>query len=142
MDTAKIVIVDDDRDMVDTTKRFLETKGYSVDVAYDPDEGFAKLKEDVPDLAILDVMMGRGAGGVVLARKIRKDARFNKMPVIMLTGMREQTGFSAPGGDPKHPKFLPVDVFLEKPLALPTLLEKIEQQLAKVKGQGPQKKNE
>jgi len=133
MDTAKILIVDDDRDMVDTTKRFLETKGYSVGVAYDPDEGLTRLEEEIPDLAILDVMMGRGAGGFVLARKIRKDARFNNMPVIMLTGMREQTGFSSPAGDPKHPKFLPVDVFLEKPLALPALLDKVEEQLAKVK---------
>jgi len=131
MDTAKILIVDDDRDMVDTTKRFLETKGYTVSVAYNPDEGFASLEKDVPDLAILDVMMGRGAGGFVLARKIRKDARFNDMAIIMLTGMREQTGFSFPSDDPKHPEFLPVDVFLEKPLALPDLLAKIQQQLAK-----------
>lgn len=133
MDSAKILIVDDDRDMVDTTRRFLETKGYSVDVAYHPDEGLAKLEQDIPDLAILDVMMGRGAGGFVLARKIRKDARFKNMPVIMLTGMREQTGFSSPAGDPKHPKFLPVDAFLEKPLALPKLLEKLEEQLAEIK---------
>jgi CheY-like chemotaxis protein len=131
MDTAKILIVDDDRDMVDTTRHCLETKGYTVQVAYDPDEGFARLEEEIPDLAILDVMMGRGAGGFVLALKIRKDARFNNMPVIMLTGMREQTGFSFPSADPKHPEFLPVDEFLEKPLALPALLEKIKQQLAK-----------
>jgi CheY-like chemotaxis protein len=130
MDTAKILIVDDDRDMVDTTRHCLETKGYTVQVAYDPDEGFASLEKDIPDLAILDVMMGRGAGGFTLARKIRNDARFNNMAIIMLTGMREQTSFSFPSADPKHPKFLPVDVFLEKPLALPDLLEKIQQQLA------------
>jgi two-component system alkaline phosphatase synthesis response regulator PhoP len=134
MDTVKILIVDDDRDMVDTTRCFLETKGYVVQVAYDPDQGFTRLEEEVPDLAILDVMMGRGAGGIVLARKIRKEARFDHMAIIMLTGVREQTGFSFPSADPTHPEFLPVDEFLEKPIALPALLEKIEQQLAKISG--------
>jgi len=52
----------------------------------------------------------------------------------MSTGMREQTGFSSPAGDPKHPWFLPVDEFLAKPIAPPDLLEKIKQQSAKQGG--------
>ena len=131
MSMAKIQIVDDDKDLVDGMKRFLEKRDYSVSVAYDPDEGAAVLEQDLPDLIILDVMMGRGAGGFVLARKLRKEARYDNVPILMLTGMREQTGFSSPAGDPKHAKFLPVDEFLEKPIALPDLLEKIESQLAK-----------
>lgn len=130
MGTAKIMIIDDDVDLADGAKAFLEERDYSVRVAYDPSEGFTKLKHETPDLLILDVMMGRGAEGLVLARKIRKEPLFDNMPILMLTGMREQTGFSFPAGDPRHPKFLPVDEFLEKPIALPDLLDTIKQLLA------------
>jgi DNA-binding response OmpR family regulator len=134
MDTASILIIDDDPDLADGTKAFLEQKGYSVRVAYDPDKGWAQMEEETPDLLILDVMMGRGAQGFVLARKIRKEPRFDGMPILMLTGMREQTGFSSPGGDPRHPQFLPVDVFLEKPIEPPDLLDRIREQLEKKTG--------
>ena len=52
-----ILIVDDDPDFVEITKAILETKQYQVRSAQDPDEGFAKLEEETPDLLILDIMM-------------------------------------------------------------------------------------
>ncbi len=75
-------------------------------------------------------MMGRGAGGFVLARKIRKDSRFDRVPILMLTSMTEQTGFDIPG-ERISEKFLPVDDYIEKGLKPDELLEKVEQQLAK-----------
>ncbi len=125
-----ILIVDDDPDFVEITKAILETKQYQVRSAQDPDEGFAKLEEEIPDLLILDVMMGRGAGGFVLARKIRKDSRFDHVPILMLTSMTEQTGFDIPG-ERISDKFLPVDDYIEKGIEPHVLLEKVEQQLAK-----------
>ncbi len=125
-----ILIVDDDPDFVEITKAILETKQYQVRSAQDPDEGFARLEEEIPDLLILDIMMGRGAGGFVLARKIRKDSRFDHMPILMLTSMTEQTGFSIPG-ERISDKFLPVDDYIEKGIKPDAFLEKVEQQLAK-----------
>ncbi len=125
-----ILIVDDDPDFVEITKAILETKQYQVRSAQDPDEGFARLEEEIPDLLILDIMMGRGAGGFVLARKIRKDSRFDHVPILMLTSMTEQTGFDIPGQRISE-KFLPVDDYIEKGLKPNDLLEKVEQQLAK-----------
>ena len=130
MSAPIILIVDDDPDFVEITKAILETKQYQVRSAQDPDEGFAKLEEEIPDLLILDVMMGRGAGGFVLARKIRKDSRFDHVPILMLTSMTEQTGFDIPGQRISE-KFLPVDDYIEKGLKPHELLEKVEQQLAK-----------
>ena len=127
MSAPIILVVDDDPDFVAITKAILETKQYEVRFAYDPDEGFSKLEEEVPDVLILDVMMGRGAGGFVLARKIRKDARFDNVPILMLTSMSEQTGFDFPG-DRIHDKFLPVDDYIEKGIAPHELLEKVAQQ--------------
>ena len=125
-----ILIVDDDPDFVEITKAILETKQYQVRSAQDPDEGFARLEEEIPDLLILDIMMGRGAGGFVLARKIRKDSRFDQVPILMLTSMTEQTGFDIPG-ERISEKFLPVDDYIEKGLKPDAFLEKVEQQLAK-----------
>ena len=130
MSAPIILIIDDDPDFVETTKAILETKQYEVRSAYDPDEGFAKLAEETPDAIILDVMMGRGAGGFVFARKMRKDPRYAQVPILMLTSMREQTGFDFPG-ERIHDKFLPVDDYIEKGVEPHVLLEKIEQQLAK-----------
>ena len=127
-----ILIVDDDPDFVEITKAILETKQYQVRSAQDPDEGFAELEEEIPDLLILDIMMGRGAGGFVLARKIRKDSRFDHVPILMLTSMTEQTGFDIPG-ERISEKFLPVDDYIEKGIKPHAFLEKVEQQLARKK---------
>ena len=130
MSAPSILIIDDDPDFVEITKVILETKQYGVRFAYNPEEGWAKLEEEIPDALVLDVMMGKGADGFIMARKIRKDPRFAEMPILMLTSMREQTGFDFPG-ERIHSKFLPVDDYLEKGVEPKVLLEKIEQQLAK-----------
>ncbi|TKJ39177.1 MAG: response regulator [Planctomycetes bacterium B3_Pla] len=125
MTAPTILIIDDDPDFVEVTKVILETKQYNVKAAYNPKEGFASLEEETPDALILDVMMGKGADGFIFAREIRKDPRFEKMPILMLTSMREQTGFDFPG-ERIHSKFLPVDDYLEKGADPQVLLDKIE----------------
>ena len=54
----KILIIEDDVDLVAAMKKMLENKGHEVFVAYDPDDGEIKLKQDRPDMIILDVMFG------------------------------------------------------------------------------------
>lgn len=129
MSTPTILIIDDDPDFVAATKALFETKQYDVKFAYDPDEGFAKLEEEAPDAIILDVMMGKGADGFIFARKIRKDPRFDRVPILMLTSMLEQTGFDFPGRR-IHPKFLPVEEYIEKGIDPQVLLEKVERHIA------------
>ena len=129
-----VLVIDDDPDFAEVTKVILETKRYNVKVAYNPEEGFARLEEEPPDAIILDVMMGKGAEGFVLARKIRKDHRFDKIPILMLTSMQEQAGFDFPG-ERTDSEFLPVDEYIEKGVDPQVLLEKVERQLA-AKGGG------
>ncbi len=130
MVATSILIIDDDPEFVEITKAILETEQYDVSCAYDANEGFTKLEEHIPDAILLDIMMGKGAEGFIFARKIRKDRRFAGIPILMLTSMREQTGFDFPG-EPIHPKFLPVDEYIEKPFEPEVLFEKIKRQLAK-----------
>lgn len=130
MNTSSILIIDDDPDFVAVTTAILQTKQYNVSYAYNPEDGYTKLEEEMPDAIILDVMMGKGADGFIFARKMRKDSRFDKIPILMLTSMREQTGFDFPG-ERIHGKFLPVDDYLEKGVEPHILLEKVEHLLAK-----------
>ncbi len=130
MSAPRILIIDDDPDFVEVTKVLFKTRQYEVRSACNPEEGFARLEEEIPDALILDVMMGKGADGFIVARKIRKDPRFDKMPILMMTSMREQTGFDFPG-ERMHSKFLPVDEYMEKGIDPQVLLKKVEQQLAK-----------
>ncbi|NIU10018.1 MAG: response regulator [Phycisphaerae bacterium] len=133
MSAPTILIIDDDPDFVAVTTAILETKQYNVRFAYNPEEGLAELEKEVPDALILDVMMGKGADGFIFARKIRKDERFAELPILMLTSMREQTGFDFPG-ERIHEKFLPVDDYVEKGVEPEELLEKIEKLLSKKSG--------
>jgi CheY-like chemotaxis protein len=69
-------------------------------------------------------MMGRGAEGVMMARKIRKDPALKDLPVLIITGIREQIAFMFPG-QAVHPRFMPVDELVEKPVEPELLLEKV-----------------
>lgn len=127
MEKKKILIIDDDIDFVASIKVILENK-YEVLSAYSGEEGWQKLQE-MPDLIILDVMMDRRGEGFIFSRRMRKEEKFSKIPILMLTGMRQQTGFFFPKDDPKDAQFLPVDEFVEKPVESDVLLNKIEKLL-------------
>jgi two-component system alkaline phosphatase synthesis response regulator PhoP len=120
----KLIIIDDDPDYVAGIKSVLETANYNVEVAYNPKDGFKALQTKRYDLLLLDIMMGRGAEGVALARKIRKDPILRELPVLIITGLREQIAFLFPG-QPVHPHFVETDELLEKPVEPKLLLEKV-----------------
>lgn len=120
----KLLIIDDDPDYVAGIRSVLEKAEYSVDVAYNPKDGFQALQSKQYDLLLLDIMMGRGAEGVALARKMRKDPKLRELPVLIITGIREQIAFLFPG-QPVHPHFVELDELVEKPVEPKLLLEKV-----------------
>jgi CheY-like chemotaxis protein len=136
----KLLIIDDDPDFVAGIKGILETADYQVEAFYNPKEGFQALQSKPYDLLLLDIMMGRGAEGVALARKIRKDPKLNDIPVLIITGLREQIAFLFPG-QPVHPHFVETDELLEKPVEPKLLLDKVSAllQLAEQKKSQPKK---
>jgi len=122
--TKKILMIDDDPDFVSGIKAILDKAGFEVEVAYNPKDGMQALQTKKYDLLLLDIMMGRGAEGIMIARKLRKDIKLRELPVLILTGMREQIAFLFPG-EPVHPRFVEVDEMVEKPVEPKLLLEKI-----------------
>lgn len=125
MAQTRLLIIDDDPDYVDGIRAILEKADYKVDAAYNPKDGFTALETGNYDLLLLDIMMGRGAEGVMVARKINKDPNLREIPVLIITGIREQMAFLFPG-QAVHPRILPTDELMEKPVDPNLLLEKVE----------------
>ena len=128
MGPKSILIIDDDPDFVHGLRLILESANYKTEAAHSPKDGFAILEKKTFDLVILDLMMGRGAEGIIAARRLKKQKELHIPPILMLTGVKEQTGFFFVG-DPKHETFLPVDGFLEKPVDKAVLLKEVERLL-------------
>jgi len=127
----KILIVDDDPDIVESMKLTLEVYGYETFEASNGKEGLEKLKEVNPDLIILDVMMDGDTEGFHVAYKLRTPdpeyAAYSKIPILMLTaiGKVKRMSFSPEtDGD-----YLPVDDFVEKPISPHVLVEKVKKLL-------------
>lgn len=87
----KIVIVDDDIDIITVVESILKSKGYEVLSANDKKEGIALIKSEKPDLAILDVMMTTQFEGFELAKEITEDPILKNMPVIIQTSIEVLT---------------------------------------------------
>jgi DNA-binding response OmpR family regulator len=83
-DKSCILIIDDDEDILDITRAFLEAKGYDVVQARTGQEALKKVKSSKPSLILLDVMMPR-MDGFWLCRVLKSDPKFRPIPIIFLT---------------------------------------------------------
>ncbi|HOW85700.1 MAG TPA: response regulator transcription factor [Candidatus Aminicenantes bacterium] len=128
--SKKILLVDDDRDLVASLAQVLRTNGYDVAAAHSGAEGLKALLAERPDLVILDVMMETDTAGFEAADVIRsrRDAskyrEFRDVPIIILTAIDQVTNsrFSMDQAD----SFLPgTNEFLTKPVDLDELLAKV-----------------
>ncbi len=124
MSERKVMIIDDDPEYVASTKALLEEAGYQTDVAYNPRDGMAALRARHHDLLLLDLLMGRGAEGVTVARAVRADAALKRLPILVVTGLRTQLQ-SIFGNRALHTDDIPLDDLLEKPVKPRLLLERI-----------------
>jgi len=119
---AKIAIIDDDPDIIDASSLVLTSKGYEVITANNPDDGYKIVKENSPDLIILDVMMNEPDDGFFLAQKFRKDKITT--PIIMYTSVSKTTGIEYGVNE-----MVPVNEYVEKPISPAQLIEKVEKLL-------------
>jgi DNA-binding response OmpR family regulator len=126
-ENPKILIIEDDIDLVAAMKKMLENKSYNVIAANDPDVGREMLIKERPDLIILDVMFGsKGESkGFQFANSLRVDKQFADIPILMLTAINTQNPFFNFSPDTDG-EFLPVDSFLDKPVKFEELFIKVE----------------
>ena len=127
---AKILIIDDDPDIVEAMKVVLESKQYQIAIAKSGEDGLRRVRQSRPDLIILDVMMETMDKGFEVARDLKNDQSCKDIPILMLTAIKERTGlgFEKEAGDPD---WLPVDDYCDKPLNPDDLVAKVEMLLRK-----------
>ena len=87
MNAKKILIVDDDVDIIEVLSTILESVGYDVISANGKEEGLEKAKAEKPDLAILDVMMSTHYEGFEMAEDMVNDPALNNIPILMHTSI-------------------------------------------------------
>ena len=131
MANEKILIIDDDDDLVYAMRLPLQAAGYQVFRAATGDEGLRKVKEVQPDLIILDVMMDTTTAGFQVSLALRSPTAnseyeaYRNIPILMLTAIHSTTPLRfAPDQD-----YLPVDAFIEKPIEPDMLLAKVREYL-------------
>jgi two-component system alkaline phosphatase synthesis response regulator PhoP len=127
---AKIMVVDDDPDMRETLEMILGSAGCQVVMACNGEECLAKLKEERPDLLILDLLMPKMDGfEVCKALKDPRRAKYAHMPIIILSSIRE--GVSQRRYELETGVQLDVDDYVEKPVESSVLLERVGRILKK-----------
>jgi CheY-like chemotaxis protein len=125
---AKILLVDDDLDFVEATKTVLESKPYQVITALDGDEGLQKVRDEKPDLILLDIIMPLKDGFMVCER-LKKDPQLSKIPVLMLTAFAEKGGETSLAVS--QGLALEAEDYLDKPVSPEELLSRVEKLLKK-----------
>ncbi|MBJ43075.1 MAG: two-component system response regulator [Planctomycetaceae bacterium] len=116
----RVLLVDDDREIVESLRLALSAKGYEILIARDGNQGLAMAEREDPDLVILDMMMPKRSGFLVL-EKLRR-TRPVPIRVIMITA-NEGSRHKA------YAEMLGVDDYIRKPFAMDRLLESVEQLL-------------
>jgi len=147
----KVLLVDDDPDFVESIRLILEKEAYQIIVANSGEEGYRKAKSQRPDLIILDVMLETIDKGFEISRRLKQDAELKKIPILMLTAIKEITemnlnqigGYLNDIGDPdyfsnpsiKAPNINNLiyyaDAFYEKPIIPAEFLNKVKTLLSK-----------
>lgn len=88
----KVLVVDDDDDVRKLVSKLVEKSGYQSIIAQNGVEGMSKLKEDKPDLVILDVLMPKQSG-IRMYHELKTDELLKDVPVIMLSAIEEKSFF-------------------------------------------------
>ncbi len=124
----KILIVDDDPDLVEAVTMILESKKYEVAAAYGGLEGLQKARNEKPDLIVLDVMMP-DKDGYAVCKDLKADPELRKIPVLLLTAVMSKiatTRYTQQMGLETE-----ADDYIDKPVEPEVLVKRIETLLSK-----------
>jgi len=120
---AKILVVDDEIQLIEMVQMRLEANGYDVVAANDGEEGIEKVKSENPDLIILDIMMPK-MDGFEVCKILKNDPQYSKIPIIFLSARVQEEDLET--GEENG-----ADAFVKKPFETSDLLAKIKELLEK-----------
>jgi CheY-like chemotaxis protein len=126
---ANILIVDDDLDIIDSLKMILEANGHQVSVKTDPDNLVESVKQDPPDLIILDIIFPENPNaGFAAARELHRVEKVKDIPVLLLSAVNQLSKMSFGFSETDISEdFMPVKAFIEKPVEPVALIAKINE---------------
>jgi CheY-like chemotaxis protein len=122
----KVLVVDDDPDFVKVTSKVLTKAGYEVVSAANGAKALQAMRQESPDVVLLDIMMSYILDGLDVSREMAEDPELKDIPVIMVTSL---TGVKGSGMFPTD-EYVPVDEWLSKPVDPETLLDRVSGALA------------
>lgn len=122
----KILLVDDDIDLLEQNKLLLEARGFTVVTAESGVEGWKLFQKEKPDAAVVDLIMEEMDAGFVLSYKIKKTEHGKKIPVFILTSATYETGFKFSSSTDEEKEWIKCDDVLNKPIVINELLSKFE----------------
>jgi CheY-like chemotaxis protein len=123
---AKVLVVDDDPDFVKVTTKVLETGGHEVVSAANGAQALKTMRQELPDVVLLDIMMSYILDGLDVSREMAEDPALKDLPVIMVTSLTGVKGSQVFPTD----EYVPVDEWLSKPIDPDTLLARVSEALA------------
>lgn len=118
MGNKKILIVDDEQDIVDSLQFVLEASGFDCFCAYNGEDGLRMAREVLPDLIILDVMMPK-INGYKICRLLKYDNKYKNIPILMVTARSQEE-------DKLIGEETGVDEYITKPFELDDIVKKVE----------------
>ncbi|MEW6608528.1 MAG: response regulator [bacterium] len=119
---AKILIVDDDRYIIDVVKVALEIQGYEIIDAFDGEEALAKTIHEFPDLILLDLLMPKMDGWEVY-EQLKGETETAHIPIIIISALSEETSM---------PERMEVEDYIAKPFEMNDLLNRVKKSLEKI----------
>ncbi len=127
----KILMVDDDTDLINIYKPVLEKEGYTVETAYDSVEGLEKFKEFNPPVVVVDLAMEHFDSGFVLCHRIKKLPNTENVRVIIMTSAGHDTGIRFSTDTDEEKNWIKADDYLEKPISPRDLVQYLSEKIFK-----------
>jgi signal transduction histidine kinase/iron only hydrogenase large subunit-like protein/CheY-like chemotaxis protein len=135
-ESTKVLVVDDDPDFLEQERIMLEGMGFVVVTAERSDEALEVSDREIPDAFVLDLMMERADSGARLSRQLRRDPRFRRAPIIILTSVVDETGFEFSRNPKEVLEWMKADAWFDKPAPIAELANTLRRHLEGRKVEG------
>lgn len=130
-EAIKVLVVDDDPDFLEQHRIMLDAMGFEVVTAERSDEAQEVASREIPDAFVLDLMMERTDSGARLARTLRRDPRFRRAPIIILTSVVQEMGFEFSRNPSEVLEWMKADAWFDKPAPVAEMASTIRRLLTR-----------